>query len=87
MDCRQTKGGSRRFYASQCLKVNENDPFLLISVIIAGLTSYCRDDEFMYNLRWLIGLKIGGEIDTIPEIEPQKTHPQAQGSPGSNLMN
>lgn len=55
--------------------------------IIAGLTSYCRDDEFMYNLRRLIGLKLGGEIETIPDIETRKTHPRALGAPGKYYIN
>ncbi|WP_027186391.1 DUF4091 domain-containing protein [Desulfovibrio inopinatus] len=38
--------------------------------IISGLTSYTRDDDFLANVRKLIGMKIGGEIDTIPDIQP-----------------
>ena len=43
--------------------------------IISGLTSYTRDSEFLYNLRRLIGLKNGGEIAAIPDIQPPpRTH-------------
>ena len=55
--------------------------------IIAGLTSYTRDSEFMYNLRRLIGLKNGGEISDIPDIQPQPDHPRAEGPPGNYYLN
>ncbi len=55
--------------------------------IISGLTSYTRDGEFMYNLRRLIGLKNGGEITTIPNIQPPSLHPRAQGAPGNYYIN
>jgi hypothetical protein len=55
--------------------------------IIAGLTSYTRDDEFMYNLRRLIGLRNGGEISVIPDINPPPTHPRAVGPPGNYYIN
>lgn len=55
--------------------------------IIAGLTSYTRDDEFMYNLRRLIGLKNGGEISVIPDIQPPPAHPRAVGPPGNYYIN
>ncbi len=55
--------------------------------IISGLTSYTRNGEFMYNLRRLIGLKIGGEIATIPNIQPPALHPRAQGAPGNYYIN
>jgi hypothetical protein len=38
--------------------------------IIAGLTSYTRDSEVMYNLRRFIGLKNGGELAEIPDVAP-----------------
>ena len=50
--------------------------------IISGLTSYTRDGEFMYNLRRVIGLKNGNEIDTIPDI----TIP-SEGTPGNYYIN
>jgi hypothetical protein len=55
--------------------------------IIASTTGYTRHSEFMYNLRRLIGLKNGGEIDTIPDIEPPPTHPRAEGDPGDYYIN
>jgi len=38
--------------------------------VVSGLTSYTRGDEFMYTLRRYIGLKNGGEIAEIPDIQP-----------------
>ncbi len=55
--------------------------------IIAGLASYTRNSEFLYNLRRLIGLKNGGEISTIPDIQPPPAHPRAQGAPGNYYIN
>ncbi len=55
--------------------------------IISGLTSYTRNGEFMYNLRRLIGLKNGGEIATIPNIQPPALHPRTQGAPGNYYIN
>jgi len=51
--------------------------------IISSLTSYTRDDTFIYNLRRLIGLKNGGEIATIPDILP----PDSGGTPGNYYIN
>jgi len=50
--------------------------------IISGLTSYTRDSNFMYNLRRLIGLKNGGEISSIPDIEVP-----SEGTPGNYYIN
>ncbi|MCP4362154.1 MAG: DUF4091 domain-containing protein, partial [Chloroflexi bacterium] len=58
-----------------------------VDKIISGLTSYTRSGEFMYNLRRLIGLKNGGEIATIPDIQPPPTHPRAEGPPGNYYLN
>ncbi|MBN2002709.1 MAG: PKD domain-containing protein [Anaerolineae bacterium] len=55
--------------------------------MITGLTSYTRNSEFAYNLRRLIGLKNGGEIATIPDINPPPTHPRAEGAPGNYYIN
>lgn len=55
--------------------------------IIASLTGYTRNSEFMYNLRRLIGQKNGGEIATIPDIQPPATHPRAEGPPGNYYIN
>jgi hypothetical protein len=64
---------------------NSADP--QVDKIIANLTGYTRHGEFMYNLRRLIGLKIGGEIATIPDIEPPPTHPRSEGEPGNYYIN
>jgi hypothetical protein len=55
--------------------------------IITSTTSYTRDGEFMYNLRRLIGEKLGGEITTIPDIHPPASHPRSQGAPGNYYIN
>ncbi len=55
--------------------------------IITGVASYTRNGEFMYNLRRLIGLKNGGEIAVIPDIEPPVEHPRAAGDPGNYHIN
>ena len=55
--------------------------------IISGLTSYTRDDDFIYNLRRLIGLKNSGEIATIPDISPPTRHPRTQGTPQNYFIN
>ncbi len=58
-----------------------------VDKIIGGLTSYTRDSEFLYNLRRLIGLKDGGEIATIPDIQPVPANPRAVGVPGNYYIN
>jgi len=55
--------------------------------IITGVASYTRDSSFIYNLRRLIGLKNGGEISEIPDIEPPVVHPRSAGSPGNYYIN
>lgn len=65
----------------------ENVADLQADKIITGLTSYTRNDEFMYNLRRLIGLKNGDEIATIPDIQPPPIHPRAEGIPGNYYIN
>ncbi len=55
--------------------------------IIAGLTAYARDGEYLANLRRLIGLKLGGEIADIPALYPPSNHPRAQGLPGNYYIN
>jgi hypothetical protein len=55
--------------------------------IITGLTGYVRHSEFLYNLRRLIGLKNGGEIASIPDIDPPPGHPRAEGDPGNYYIN
>ncbi len=58
-----------------------------VDKMISDLTSYNRDAEFMYNLRRLIGLKNGGEISSIPDIEPEAKHWRAEGEPGNYHIN
>ncbi len=67
--------------------LQENASDSQVNKIISGLTSYSRDDEFMYNIRRLMGLKLGGELLTIPNITPQGTHPRAAGAPGNYFIN
>lgn len=55
--------------------------------MISGLTSYTRDSEFLYNLRRVIGMKNGGEISDIPDIQPPKKHPRAEGPAGDYYIN
>ena len=59
----------------------------LADKIVTGLASYNRQSSFMYDLRRLIGLKLGGEIATIPDIQPAPTHPRAVGQPGNYYLN
>ena len=66
-------------------QVNIADP--LVDKIITGLASYTRDSGFMADLRRLIGLKLGGEIASIPDISPPPTHPRAEGAPGNYYLN
>jgi hypothetical protein len=58
-----------------------------VNKIITGLTGYVRNGEFLYNLRRLIGLKNGGEITTIPDIQPPPGHPRSVGAPGNYYIN
>lgn len=55
--------------------------------VITGLASYTRDSNYIYNLRRLIGLKNGGEIADIPDIEPPVVHPRSLGTPGNYYIN
>jgi hypothetical protein len=64
---------------------NPADPW--VDRIIGGVQAYNRDGEMMYNLRRLIGLKIGGEIPSIPDIEPQSSHPRSDEPPGNYYIN
>ena len=58
-----------------------------VNMIIGGVQAYNRDSELLYNLRRLIGLKIGGEIAVIPAIESRSTHPRSDGAPGNYHLN
>jgi len=64
-----------------------NPSDIQVDKIITGTTSYTRDGVFMYNLRRLIGEKLGGEISAIPNIQPPPSHPRSQGAPGNYYIN
>lgn len=55
--------------------------------MISSPTSFTRDDEYLYNMRRLIGLKIGGEIATIPDINPTPEHWRSQETPRNYYIN
>ncbi len=65
----------------------KNQADILADKIITGTAAYTRNSEFMYNLRRLIGLKNGGEISEIPDIQPPSIHPRTEGSPGNYYIN
>jgi hypothetical protein len=58
-----------------------------VNKIIGGVQAYNRDSELLYNLRRLIGLKIGGEISIMPDIAPRSTHSRSDGLPGNYYIN
>lgn len=58
-----------------------------VNKVITSLTAYTHDDDFVSNLRRLIGRKLGGEISSIPDIHPVSNHPRAQAEPGDYFMN
>jgi hypothetical protein len=60
---------------------------LIVDKIIGGITAYNRDSEFMYNLRRLVGMKLGGEISDIPDIFPEITHSRSLGEPLNYYIN
>lgn len=62
-------------------------PDIQADKIITGVASYTRDSNFMYNLRRLIGLRNGGEISEIPDIDPPVVHPRSAGRPGNYYIN
>ena len=64
-----------------------NEADVQVDKIIGGLISYNRDDEFMHDLRRLIGLKIGGEISAVPDVYPTSEHPRSKGEPGDYYIN
>ncbi|PKO17731.1 MAG: hypothetical protein CVU39_04415 [Chloroflexi bacterium HGW-Chloroflexi-10] len=64
---------------------NPADSF--VNQIIGGVQAYNRDSDMLYNLRRLIGLKIGGEINSIADITPNSTHSRSDGVPGSYYIN
>lgn len=73
---------------SQQPEINtENTSDALADKIIMGTASYMRDSGFLYNLRRLIGLKNGLEIETIPDIQPDGNHPRSTGAPGNYYLN
>jgi hypothetical protein len=58
-----------------------------VDKIIGYTVAYSRDSEFLYNLRRLIGQKVGGEIAAIPDIAPTSTHPRSEGVPANYYIN
>jgi hypothetical protein len=58
-----------------------------VNKIIGGVQAYNRDSDLLYNLRRLIGLKIGGEIAAIPDIAPRSTHSRSDGPPADYYLN
>jgi hypothetical protein len=66
---------------------SSNTSDALADKMVSGLTSYTRDDNFCYNLRRLIGLKLGNEIAAVPDIQPQSGHPRTAGPPGNYFIN
>ncbi len=60
----------------------ENPADYQVNKIISGLSSYTRDASFMYNLRRVIGLYLGGEISQIPDLKIPST-----GTPGNYYIN
>ncbi len=59
----------------------------LVDRVIQSQVAYTRDGEFMQQLRRLIGLKLGGEIASIPDVAPAPRHPRASGAPGNYYIN
>lgn len=53
-----------------------------VDKIISSLTSYTRNSQFMYNLRRVVGLYLGGEISEIPNLEIPST-----GTPKNCFIN
>ena len=53
-----------------------------VDKIIKGVSSYIRDDKFMYNLRRVIGLYLGGEISALPDLNPE-----SQGTVKAHYIN
>ncbi len=58
-----------------------------VDKIIKGVASYTRNSEFIYTLRRLIGLYVGGEISSIPDIAPPVEHPRSEGAPENYYIN
>jgi hypothetical protein len=66
-------------------ETSESDFF--VNKIILDQNSYVRDDEYLYNIRRLVGLKIGNEIEAIPNLTPRNLPTRASGNPGSYSIN
>lgn len=64
---------------------NAADP--QVDKVVSMPTAYTRDSDFLYNLRRVIGLKVGGEAAAIPEIAPVSAHPRSDGAPGNYYLN
>ena len=58
-----------------------------VDKIIGAAVAYNRDSGFMYNLRRLIGMKLGGESNSIEDLAPLSVHPRSDGTPGNYYIN
>ncbi|WP_163339076.1 glycoside hydrolase domain-containing protein [Desulfopila sp. IMCC35008] len=59
----------------------------LADKVIGDTVAYSRDSAFIYNLRKVIGQKLGGEIATIPNLTPSSVHPRSEGAPEDYYIN
>lgn len=58
-----------------------------VNKIIGYTVAYSRDSEFLYNLRKVIGQRIGGEVAAIPDLAPTSAHGRSEGAPGNYYIN
>lgn len=58
-----------------------------VDKVIGDTVAYSRDSTFLYNLRRVIGQKLGGEIASIPNLAPPSAHPRSDGPPGNYYIN
>jgi hypothetical protein len=71
--------------APQAGAFNPADP--LADLVVGGVTAYCRDGDYLAELRRQIGLYLGGESAEFPSAVPPSGHPRAQGPPRSFYIN
>ena len=69
----------------QPYEVTAADPH--VDKVIGDTVAYSRNSSFIYNLRKLIGQKLGGEITAIPDLAPPSDHPRSDGVPGNYYIN
>lgn len=58
-----------------------------VNKLIGTTAAQNRDSFLTYNLRRLIGMKLSGEIDRIPDIAPLSAHPRSDEAPGDYYIN